>query len=96
MFHSFHSVVQRLLRNVSKSVLFGFANIKLLFFLAVLIAPSSLLKLPIVVIQKFCYHIPLRNVTLLGVFSIKSVSQAIESLESLVPVGDVWLHYHFD
>ena len=60
------------------------------FFFAVLTAPSSLRKLPIVVIQKFCYHIPQRNnVTLLRVFSIKTVSQAIESLERLVPVVDV-------
>ena len=53
--------VQRRLRNVQKSVMhlqsccFAYLNL-LLFFPFSLPSPSSLLKLPPVVIQKFCYH----------------------------------------
>ena len=55
------SVVQRRLRNVQKSVMhvqsccFGNVNL-LLFYSFSLPSPSSLLKVPTVVIQKFCYH----------------------------------------
>ena len=58
----FHvAVVQRRLRNIQKSVMHVqscyFANINLFLFLPFsLKSPSSLLKLPIAVIQKFCYH----------------------------------------
>ena len=42
------------LRNVQKSVIvFFFANLNLLLFCC---SPSALQKLPVVVIQKFCYH----------------------------------------
>ena len=55
------AVVQRRLRNVQKSVMHVqnccCANINLLLFLLFsLPSPSSLIKLPIVVIQKFCCH----------------------------------------
>ena len=54
------AVVQRRLRNVQKSVMHVqnccCANIILLFLLFSLPSPSSLIKLPIVVIQKFCCH----------------------------------------
>ena len=55
----FHvAVVQQRLRNVQTSVMhvrrfFFFANLNVLFFCC---SPSPLQKLPIVVIQKFCYH----------------------------------------
>ena len=54
-------VVQRRQRNVQKSMMHVqsccFAHINLLFFLPFsLPLPSLLLKLPIVVIQKCCYH----------------------------------------
>ena len=53
----FHvAVVQQRLRNVQKSVMhvqsWFFANLNLFFCCS----PSPLQKLPIVVIQKFCYH----------------------------------------
>ena len=59
----FHvAVVQQRLRNVQKSVMHVqrcfFADLNLLFLCC---SPSPLQKLPIVVIQKFCYH---GNVTL--------------------------------
>ena len=53
-------IVERWLRNLQKSVMLVqscFANIYLLLFLPFsLPSPSLLLKLPIVLIQKFCYH----------------------------------------
>ena len=54
----FHvAVVQQRLRNVQKSVMHVqscfFASLNLFFFCCL---PSPLQKLPIVVIQKFCYH----------------------------------------
>ena len=54
----FHvAVVQQQLRNVQKTMMHMprcfFANVNLLFFCC---SPSPLQKLPIVVIQKFCYH----------------------------------------
>ena len=58
----FHvAIVQRLLKNVQKSVMqvqtFCFTDINLLLSLPFpLPSPSLLLKLPFVVIQTFCYH----------------------------------------
>ena len=53
----FHAVVQQWLRNVQKSVIrmqsCSFANLNLLL---VCCSPLPLQTLPIVVIQKFCYH----------------------------------------
>ena len=54
-------IVQRWLRNLQKSVMHVqscfFAKVKPITFLPFsLPSPSSLLKLPIVLIQKFCYH----------------------------------------
>ena len=63
----FHvAVVQRRLRNVQKSVMHVqsccFDNVNLLLFLPFLLpSPSSLLKVPTVVIQKFCYHANVRS-----------------------------------
>ena len=62
----FHvAVVQRRLRNVQKSVMqvqSCFDNVNLLLFLSFLLpSPSSLLKVPTVVIQKFCYHANVRS-----------------------------------
>ena len=55
MFHV--PVMQQGLRNVRKSVMhvqsFVFANLKQFFFCC---SPLPLQKLPVVVIQKFCYH----------------------------------------
>ena len=63
----FHvAVVQRRLRNVQKSVMqvqsCCFDNVNLLLVLPFLLpSPSSLLKVPTVVIQKFCYHANVRS-----------------------------------
>ena len=81
----FHvAVVQRGLKNVQKRVMhvqsWYFANINLLPF-AVLFAvasPSSLLKFPIVLIQKFCYH---GNMT--SHFSLLPREQLIDHKRSL-------------
>ena len=54
------AAVQRRLRNVQKSVMHVqsscFADINLLLFPVLFAVPTSLLKLPIDVIQKFCYY----------------------------------------
>ena len=81
----FHvAVVQRGLKNVQKRVMHVqscyFANTNLLLF-AVLFAvasPSSLLKFPIVLIQKFCYH---GNMT--SHFSLLPREQLIDHKRSL-------------
>ena len=63
----FHvAVVQRRLRNVQKSVMqvqsCCFDNVNLLLVLPFLLpSPSSLLKVPTVVIQKFCYPANVRS-----------------------------------
>ena len=57
----FHvAIVQRRLRNVQKSVMHVqiccFANTNLFFFAGLVAVAVVVAKLPIVVVQKFCYH----------------------------------------
>ena len=82
-------IVQRRLRNVQKSMMhiksFCFVNINLLVFLPFsLLSLSKLLKLPIVVIPKFCYH-----GSVMPHFSFLLLKVLHDDLPGTFPIGKV-------